>query len=217
MVRSHRKHFRWPLFEGSNLMNTMRSMLLIFVLLLSQASTTVERSEVSAPLTCLAPEEKKLYDLMMAYRKAKGLPSIKLSGKLTLVAQTHARDLADNYKFDPKNKCNPHSWSSKGRWSSCCYTNDHKQAECMWEKPKEIAGYEGAGYEIAYYSSAGASAHEGLEGWKRSPSHNPLIVNEGIWGKVKWNAIGIGFYKEYGIVWFGEAEDKTELPLCPNP
>lgn len=87
----------------------------------------------------------------------------------------------------------------------------------MWEKPKEIAGYAGAGYEIAYYSSAGASAHEGLEGWKRSPSHNPLIVNEGMWGKVKWNAIGIGFYKEYGIVWFGETEDKTELPLCPNP
>lgn len=154
---------------------------------------------------------------MMAYRKLKGLQPIKLSAKLTLVAQTHARDLAENYEFNPKNKCNPHSWSSKGKWSSCCYTNDHKKAECMWEKPKEIAGYQSPGYEIAYYSSAGASAAEGLEGWMKSPAHNPLIVNEGMWSNVKWNAIGIGFYKEYGIVWFGETEDSTILPLCPNP
>lgn len=154
---------------------------------------------------------------MMAYRKLQGLPPIKLSAKLTLVAQTHARDLADNYEFNPKNKCNPHSWSSKGKWSSCCYTNDHKKAECMWEKPKEIAAYQSPGYEIAYYSSAGASAAEGLEGWMKSPAHNPLIINEGMWSKVKWNAIGIGFYEEYGIVWFGETEDSTILPLCPGP
>ena len=153
----------------------------------------------------------------MAYRKAKGLPPIKLSAKLTLVAQTHALDLAENYTFDPKGKCNPHTWSSKGKWSACCYTNDHEKAKCMWDKPKEIAGYTAPGYEIAYYSSAGASANEGLEGWKKSPSHNPLIINDGMWSKVKWNAIGIGFYKEYGIVWFGEMEDNTELSLCPNP
>ncbi len=148
----------------------------------------------------------------MSYRKSCNLAPIGLSAKLTLVAQTHARDLAENYAFDPQGKCNPHSWSSKGKWSSCCYTNDHKEAECMWNKPKEIAGYESPGYEIAYYSSAGASAFEGLEGWKRSPSHNPLIINEGIWNKVKWNAIGIGFYKEYGVVWLGRL--KTN-PFCP--
>ena len=186
---------------------------MLFVL---QASTnksdTVEENAV-----CLSSEEKKLYDLMMAYRRAKGLPPIALSAKLTQVAQAHARDLADNYKFDPKNKCNPHSWSSKGKWSSCCYTSDHKQAECMWAKPKEIAGYVSPGYEIAYYSSAGASASEGLAGWKKSPSHNPLIVNEGIWSKVDWKAIGIGFYKEYGIVWFGELEDSDKVEVCLTP
>ena len=151
---------------------------------------------------------------MMAYRESKGLPPIKLSAKLTLVAQTHARDLANNYEFKPGSKCNPHSWSSRGKWSSCCYTSDHAQAECMWNKPQEIAGYPSPGYEIAYYSSAGASANEGLEGWKKSPSHNPLIINEGIWNKVSWNAVGIGFYEQYGIVWFGELEDATELQIC---
>lgn len=150
----------------------------------------------------------------MAYRKEKGLPSIPISAKLTQVAQTHARDLMTNYKFDVDNKCNPHSWSKKGKWSACCYTNDHKQAKCMWDKPKEIAGYEGAGYEIAYYSSKGATAEEGLDGWKKSPGHNPLIINEGMWEKAKWKSIGIGFFGEYGIVWFGEVADETTPSRC---
>src|SRR5687767_8026143 len=75
---------------------------------------------------CLNAEEKKLYDLIMEYRKSKKLPPIPLSTKLTLVAQTHARDLADHHEFEPKSKCNPHSWSDKGNWTPCCYTNDHK-------------------------------------------------------------------------------------------
>lgn len=195
----------------------MRTLLLIALLFVLHGSKTVEEPSAELkPSVCLSSEEKALYDQMMAYRASKGLAPIKLSPKLTMVAQAHARDLADNYTFDPKNKCNPHSWSAKGKWSSCCYTSDHKKAECMWDKPKEIAGYESPGYEIAYYSSAGASAKEGLEGWKKSPSHDPLIVNEGIWKKVTWNAVGIGFYKQYGVVWFGELEDAGALPICRN-
>ena len=163
--------------------------------------------EPVATEVCLSSEEKKLYDLIMEYRKSKKLPSIPLSSKLTLVAQTHAKDLSENYEFNPKNKCNPHSWSDKGTWTSCCYTNDHKVASCMWVKPKEIAGYSGEGYEMAYYSSLGANAKEGIDGWKVSPGHNPLMVNSGTWSKMKWNAIGIGIYKEYGLVWFGALED----------
>lgn len=163
---------------------------------------------------CLSAEEKKLYDLIMEYRKSKKLDPIPFSPKLTLVAQTHARDLADNYKFDPKNKCNPHSWSKKGKWTSCCYTNDHKEASCMWTKPQEIADYSGNGFEIAYYSSLGANAKEGIEGWKLSPGHNPLLINSGTWVKLTWKAIGIGIYKEYGLVWFGEVEDDSAMKVC---
>ena len=188
----------------------MRSFALLPVLLLL---TGLNFKPISAEV-CLSSEEKKLYTLIMEYRKSKGLPSIPLSSKLTLVAQTHAKDLSDNYTFDAKNKCNPHSWSKKGNWTSCCYTNDHKQASCMWSKPKEIAGYEGNGFEIAYYSSLGASAQEGLDGWKLSPGHNPLLINSGTWESVKWNAIGIGIYKEYGLVWFGEVMDDGPLQAC---
>ncbi len=163
---------------------------------------------------CLSSEEKKLYDLIMAYRKSKRLPAIPYSAKLSKVAQAHVRDLEKNYNYENASTCNPHSWSDKGTWTSCCYTSDHKQASCMWTKPKEIAGYEGYGYEIAYYSSAGANATEGLEGWKKSPGHNPLIVNLGTWSKVKWQAIGIGIYGQYGVVWFGEEADESKMKLC---
>ena len=195
----------------------MKSVLFVAVLILLQGADTRYSGAVEDSKVCLNPEERKLYDLMMDYRKAKGLPPIAISAKLTRVAQAHARDLADNYDFDPTNRCNPHSWSKKGQWSPCCYTSDHKQAKCMWDKPAEIAGYSGPGYEIAYYSSAGANAIEGLEGWKKSPSHNPLIVNEGMWNKVTWKGVGIGIYKQYGIVWFGELADQGELELCPAP
>lgn len=169
-----------------------------------------------SPITevCLTGEEKKLYNLIMEYRKSKNLDPIPLSSKLTLVAQTHAKDLAEHYDFNPKNKCNPHSWSKNGNWTSCCYTNDHKVASCMWTKPKEIAGYDGNGFEIAYYSSLGANAVEGIEGWKISPGHNPLLINSGTWSTLKWNAIGIGIYKEYGLVWFGEVKDDAQTKLC---
>jgi uncharacterized protein YkwD len=163
---------------------------------------------------CLSKEEDKLYRIITAYRKTKGLTAIPLSAKLSQVAQTHARDLMTNYTFDPDNKCNPHSWSSKGKWSACCYTSDHKQAKCMWDKPREIADYPANGYEIAYYSSAGANADEALGGWKLSSGHNPLIVNEGMWSKVKWQAIGIGIFGEYGVVWFGEEADSTPIKMC---
>ena len=163
---------------------------------------------------CLNGEERKLYKVIMDYRKKKRLKPIPYSAKLTQVAQTHVRDLVNNFDFNQRDLCNPHSWSDTGKWSSCCYTNDHKQASCMWDKPREIAEYEGDGYEIAYYFSAGATADTALEGWQKSKGHNPLLVNTGIWRDVKWEAIGIGIYKQYAVVWFGQVEDKSKIVIC---
>ncbi len=161
---------------------------------------------------CLTPEEKKLYDLIMAYRKTKKLPPIAVSAKLTQVAKMHVQDLMKNY--EDNGKCNYHSWSKKGDWSPCCYTDDHAQAACMWDKPKEIAGYEGSGFEIAYWSSAGANAKEALTGWQGSSGHNAVIVNSGIWKDMNWKVIGIGLDGEYGVVWFGAEEDVEKAVSC---
>lgn len=163
---------------------------------------------------CISIEEKKLHEMINAYRIEKELPPIPLSSDLSLVARSHARDLAENYNFDPENKCNPHSWSDKGDWTSCCYTSNHAEAECMWKKPMEIADYPGYGYEIAYYQSSGANPTMALSGWKSSKSHNPIIVNQGMWKQVEWKAMGVGIFKEYAVVWFGEIKDPTVPVIC---
>ena len=187
----------------------MKYSLLFFLILCFSGQNSIFAQNV-----CLSAEEKKLYDLIMTYRKSKKLKSIPFSAKLTHVAQTHVRDLSENYLMSNSDVCNPHSWSAKGAWTSCCYTSDHKQAQCMWSKPKEIADYESSGYEIAYYSSAGAMAADGLEGWKKSAGHNPLLINSGSWKNVEWKAIGIGIYKEYAVVWFGQLADIRSPSIC---
>ncbi len=167
-----------------------------------------------APDVCLSAEEKKLYDLINTYRREEGLKPIPFSAKLSLVAKAHAVDLTNNYAFSRGNPCNPHSWSDRGDWSACCYTEDHSQAQCMWNKPREIAEYNSEGYEIAYIDSEGASAERGLSGWKKSPAHNPLLVNSGIWESATWRAMGIGIHGEYAVVWFGQLEDPSNLEVC---
>ena len=152
----------------------------------------------------LNDEESKLYDLIMEYRREKGLPKIQLSHSLTYVAKMHAQDLVIN-KPDVGN-CNMHSWSSNGNWIPCCYTDNHSQAELMWSKPRELTNYTGNGYEISYWSSAGVDASDALSTWKTSSGHNAIITNEGMWNN-KWYAIGIGIYKEYAVVWFGKIYD----------
>ena len=47
--------------------------------------------------------------------------------------------LADLERHPPSGQCNTHSWSANARWSACCYTRDHAQARCMWDKPREIS------------------------------------------------------------------------------
>jgi hypothetical protein len=109
-----------------------------------------------------------------------------------------------------------HSWSGKGAWSSCCYTSDHKQADCMWNKPREMTAYQGNGYEIAHgysnystYAGYDVTPETSLNGWKSSPGHNSVILNQNIWQSMRWEAIGIGMYKDFSVVWFGtEADDK---------
>lgn len=183
----------------------LRSFIPIIILLVFSGLSVKEISIHSLPETCLSKEEMKLYTLINEYRKQKKLPKIPLSKSLTFVAQTHSKDLMENKPV--KGNCNGHSWSSKGNWSSCCYTPDHKQKECMWNKPREITNYTSNGFEIAYYSSSGASPEQALEIWKKSNGHNPLLINSGIWKKDTWNAIGIGIYQNYATVWFGTEID----------
>ncbi|MFM7234380.1 MAG: CAP domain-containing protein [Flavobacteriales bacterium] len=152
----------------------------------------------------MTSEEQALFDLIMNYRKTKNLPSIPFSPSLTIVAQTHAKDLAENNP--DQGRCNLHSWSGKGNWSQCCYTDDHAKAQCMWNKPSELTSYSGNGYEISAWSSEDITAEEALSMWKSSPGHHACVINSGIW-KQPWQAMGVGIYQGYALVWFGNEVD----------
>lgn len=87
----------------------------------------------------------------------------------------------------------------------------------MWDKPRELTGYQGDGYEISFYStheynSPSACAKDILNGWKKSSGHNDVIMNKSIWKNVNWQAIGIGIYGEYANVWFGKEKDSAAEP-----
>jgi uncharacterized protein YkwD len=160
--------------------------------------------------------EVELTRLINDYRSSRQLPSISLSASLSLVARLHVYDLALNYK--PGSKCNLHSWSGNGHWSSCCYTSDHRKAACMWGKPRELSRYKGDGYEIAFFSnyeydSPSGIVNDALKGWKTSRGHNDLIVNLGKWETVEWKAMGVGVYHGFVVVWFGEETDPAGEPM----
>jgi hypothetical protein len=168
---------------------------------------------------CLNPEEIKLYELISQHRLDHGLPQIPISVNLTWVAQVHAIDLAEN---NPDlGYCNMHSWSDKGPWRACCYTSDHADPYCMWDKPSEFTQYHSRGYEIVFYywpvTPAISLAQNAIKGWKGSPGHNDTILNQGIFSQATWRAMGIGIYDGYVVVWFGEELDNEGPPPFCRP
>lgn len=197
-------------------MNRYYIVYLVLILFSTKAYSQKAAAEKLLPVICLTETETELYRLINKYRVQKGLPVVTLSASLSYVAQTHARDQEENFKDG--NRCNMHSWSNKGKWSACCYTSDHKKAKCMWDKPRELTNYKSDGFEISFYStynydSPADFARDILDGWKKSPGHNNMIINKSIWRDMDWQVIGIGVYGEYANVWFGNAKDNAGEPL----
>ena len=170
---------------------------LLVVVVPSMASESIE----------ITTDEMNLYELIMQYRKENNLSRIPLSPSLTYVAQTHAKDAYDHYSEIPSG-CNMHSWSAYGPWEKCDYYPDHRNAECMWSKPRELTSYKGDGYEIICSYNPPTIAVLDPEGaldcWKSSNSHNSVILNRGIWSDSNWMSIGVGMFKGVACVWFGD-------------
>ncbi|MBD2554645.1 CAP domain-containing protein [Limnothrix sp. FACHB-708] len=162
----------------------------------------------ASSLDGLEPEEEKLYRLITEYRAQNGLPAIPLSKGLTLVANRHVIDLAENVK------------TVTHAWSDAAYDGGNSSTwPSMWRAPQRFnTGYPGNGYEIAFgprdasTSTSIANAESALKGWQGSPGHNNVILNRDVWTKRPWNAMGIGIYKGYAVVWFGEEQDPTGGP-----
>ena len=143
----------------------------------------------------LSEEERKLYALINEYRVEQKLAPIPFSVSLTQVAQMHCKDLHENMGY------------LTHAWSTCKYeADDSKTYSCMWLKPMELTKYKGYGYECAH--SGYSKAESILNSWKGSQSHNNVIINKEIWADIQWKAIGVGIYKGYACIWFGEKLDE---------
>ncbi len=155
----------------------------------------------------------ELPNLINDYRKQNGLPAIPISDDLTAVALKHVIDLNT---YHPENACgaqgNLHSWSNNGNWQGtagvgawkgCCYPDDHSNASCMWDKPKEIANYPDNGYEITHWGSGIVTAQSALNSWKGSAPHNAVILNKDQWTNFQWKALGAAYSGNYACAWFG--------------
>jgi len=173
---------------------------LIALMLAAIASAPMHATPASSPHDAIA-------DAVNHYRASKGLAPLPRSASLTRVAQAHLDDLEANYRGG--GRCNMHSWSDRGNWSSCCYTPDHAEAACMWDKPKEISGglYRAPGYEIVAYYSARMTPATALELWEQSHAHRAMVLNHGMWANNTWRAMGAAIGRHYAVVWFGESPD----------
>jgi hypothetical protein len=146
------------------------------------------------------------------YRREQGLPAIPVSASLTLVAKAHVKDLQNANPVG--GRCNIHSWSNKGNWSPCCYTNDHAKAECMRKKPSEITRgvYSGNGYEISVVFAGKMTPNIALYSWQGSRLHHDVILNRNKWRDMRWNAMGGAVSENYAVVWFGKEPDPAGSP-----
>lgn len=165
---------------------------------------------------CLSAAEGELARLVNEYRASLGLPPMQISKSLTLVAQQHAWDSVNNSNALPAppagKTCNLHSWSGnvnpalqEGTWTANCYTSDHANAEGMWNKPREIAGYPADGVENSFWSSGTASPVGALTAWKNSPGHNNVITQQGGWGPMA--AMGVGMSGGIAHLWMSATAD----------
>lgn len=147
---------------------------------------------------CITAQEKALIDEINTYRKSKGLHKIAISPSMTIVAREHARQLNDEIK------------DLTHSWVGCNYddTKNPRAYDCMWKQPQRLTNYPGNGYECAFGKwGSPFTVKEVLNGWKRSPAHNDMIVNKKIWKKANWKAIGVGMKGNYAVLWLGKKTD----------
>jgi uncharacterized protein YkwD len=152
-----------------------------------------------------------LADAINQYRIDQGLTAIPVSVSLTMVAEAHVGDLENNL---PTGQCNLHSWSDQGSWTACCYTDDHAEAQCMYDKPREITGnlYDSNGYEIAAWNYSTMTVEQAISQWEASPGHLDVILNRNGWSGVTWNAMGAAMLGNSAVVWFGTIPDPAGSP-----
>lgn len=196
-------------------MTRLTSPILLLILLffaLGGSAQLVQKQVNTIPVGFrVSEQEMRLYRMINDYRRRYDLPPIPLSASLSYVASTHVKDLFFNHP--DQEPCNFHSWSDKGPWKAFCYPRDENKKNSVWDKPKEITGYKGKGYEIVYWENSSADIDSVFNLWRSVDYFNSFLMNTGKWQGTKWEAIGIGVYENYACAWFGQLPDPNGPPL----
>jgi len=181
----------------------------------AQAATDCHGQQILTAKSCIGDdidsEESKLHQLVNEYRAQYGLAAIPLSPSLNLVANRHILDLVDNISLYSRNG---QHWLHG--WSDCPYdANNQETHPCIWEAPQRLGtAYTGYGYEnlcgSPEYPNYVMTADYALICWQGSSAHNAVILNQGTWQNHPWNALGVGIYKGYAVLWFGEDVDPAQ-------
>lgn len=143
-------------------------------------------------------EERTFIDQTNRIRKLNGLEAIPTSPSLCKVGREHVLQLSRKPHI-AQGRCNLHSWDD------CCYTSDHQNPNCMWLKPKKIAGFDAYGYENA--ANGYATSADALNDFLKSQGHRDVILNNGQFANKVWKAIGAGIKDRYYVLWFADEVD----------
>lgn len=175
-------------------------------------------------LESLAGELGELARQINQYRRDNGLTAIPISVKMSCVAFVHVFDLAVNhpdtaYLTDAERREGKrllHSWTpTTGRTGGRYDHADRTTWPIMWDKPRELTGYPGRGYEIAAWG--GRSAADNVRIWTDSEPHRNVILNQGTWRDRTWRALGAyyvvadDYRQSYACAWFGEENDPESI------
>jgi hypothetical protein len=186
--------------------------ILIFNTLLAQKP---KRHSVLPDKFCVSSDEFILAKMINDYRRQNNLPVVPLSNSLFFVARSHVQDLALNHP--DRYSCGLHSWSDKGDWNPCCYGKEAGKTGCMNDKPKELTGYKGKGFEMIYWGSETAVPADAIDVWKSTTLTNEMMLNKGKWKTRGWKSLGVGLVDGYASVWFGDETDQSKgFRLCTS-
>jgi len=132
-----------------------------------------------------------LLTLINSYRAEYKLPPVTLDSSLNAVAKAHAIDFVNNVKTG-----NGHMWS------------DGCTGQCATKK-SFVYGYPKEAAEIAHYHYPNPEKLSCdpiccFNDWVKSPSHNDVILEQGLASRFDWKSVGIFIYKGFACVWFGD-------------
>jgi hypothetical protein len=164
---------------------------------------------------CISSDEFILVNMINDYRRQNNLNTIPLSKSMFFVAHTHVQDLKQNKAGSTK--CGLHSWSDAGNWKPCCYKKEAERTFCMNDKPRELTGYKGKGFEMIYWGSDQVVPSDVIDLWKSTGVTNDMLLNQSKWKNKTWKSIGVGLSDGYASVWFGDEFDQQHgIRICRN-